>query len=67
MLKAVYRSLALLAAALPSLVGAETVYVRAGRLLDVEAGRYVSDPLIVVTDGGWSGWIAAVPRPPAPR
>jgi len=43
--------LALLAATLPSLACAETVYVRADRLLDVAAGRYLADPLIVVTDG----------------
>ncbi len=42
MSKAVYPCPALLAAALPSLAAAETVYVRADRLLDVEVGRYVS-------------------------
>jgi imidazolonepropionase-like amidohydrolase len=42
---------ALTAASLPALAQAETVYVRADRLLDVEAGRYLDDPLIVVTDG----------------
>ena len=30
---------------------AETVYVKAARLLDVESGKYVSNPLITVTDG----------------
>ncbi len=31
--------------------GAETVYIKAARLLDVESGKYVADPLLTVTDG----------------
>ena len=30
---------------------AETVYVKADRLLDVETGKYVPAPLVTVTDG----------------
>ena len=40
-----------LAASLATTARAETVYVKADRLLDVEAGRYVEAPLVTVTDG----------------
>lgn len=50
------RPLAALAVSLAALaVGgtaqAETVYVKADRLLDVETGKYVAAPLVTVTDG----------------
>lgn len=35
--------------AVPAMAG--TVYVKAARLLDVESGKYVADPLLKVTDG----------------
>jgi imidazolonepropionase-like amidohydrolase len=41
--------IAALAAGTP--LAAETVAVKADRLLDVESGRYVQNPLVVVTDG----------------
>ncbi|HTN14047.1 MAG TPA: amidohydrolase family protein [Sphingomonadaceae bacterium] len=40
-----------LAAILASPAMAGTVYVKAARLLDVDSGKYIADPLIKVTDG----------------
>jgi len=34
-----------------SAAGAQTLMVKADRMLDVEAGRYVADPLITIVDG----------------
>ncbi|WP_336977047.1 amidohydrolase family protein [Altererythrobacter fulvus] len=48
------RNLAITTALAVTLAGpatAGTVYVKAARLLDVDAGKYVADPLIKVTDG----------------
>ncbi len=48
------RNLAITTALAATLAGpatAGTVYVKAARLLDVDAGKYVADPLIKVTDG----------------
>ncbi len=42
---------ALALATLPAAALAETVHLRADRMLDVEAGRYVENPLITITDG----------------
>ena len=43
--------LALACIALPSVALAEPTYVVADRMLDVETGRYVDDPLIAIEDG----------------
>jgi len=40
-----------LCGAMASPAAAETVYVKAARLLDVEAGKYIANPLLTVTDG----------------
>ena len=59
------RRLALAAALLGTLTSpasAETVYVKAARLLDVESGKYVANPLLIVTDGK----VAAVESDKAP-
>ena len=45
------KSLAFALTALAAPAAAETVYVSADRMLDVESGRYVASPLITVTDG----------------
>lgn len=48
------RSLAITTALAATLAGpamAGTVYVKAVRLLDVESGKYVADPLLKITDG----------------
>ncbi|WP_375291355.1 amidohydrolase family protein, partial [Qipengyuania sp.] len=46
----------LIAAALPQGAAyAETTYITADRMLDVEKGRYVADPLIAVEDGRITG------------
>ncbi|MCL4672737.1 MAG: amidohydrolase family protein [Sphingomonadaceae bacterium] len=39
------------ALAAPATVQAETVYIKADRLLEVETGKYVQAPLVTVTDG----------------
>ncbi|MBT2134800.1 amidohydrolase family protein [Croceibacterium sp. LX-88] len=52
----------LTALGLASAAQAETVYVSAGRLLDVERGRYVEAPLIRIEDGR----VAEIASGPAP-
>jgi len=37
--------------AIPAAARADTVVVTAGRMLDVKTGRYVEEPVIVITDG----------------
>lgn len=44
-------AVSLAALALGGAAQAETVYVKADRLLDVETGKYVAAPLVTVTDG----------------
>ncbi|MBO9499646.1 MAG: amidohydrolase family protein [Novosphingobium sp.] len=52
---------------LASPAAAETVYVKAARLLDVESGKYVSDPLVAVTDGKVTAVESGKPAPVGAR
>ena len=56
--------LSLLLAIVPMIARAETSYVRAGRLVDVEAGRVLADRLIRIVDGRIAS-IAPYDKPPA--
>lgn len=63
-----YRPLVLLAAlALPGLAQAETVYVRAGHLIDPERGRVLADRLIRIEDGRVAAVGDYAPPPPGAR
>jgi imidazolonepropionase-like amidohydrolase len=42
---------ALLLLVIPAAAQADTVVVTAARMLDVKTGRYVEEPVIVITDG----------------
>jgi imidazolonepropionase-like amidohydrolase len=48
---AVFAIFAIAATAFAAMAGAETVLVRAGRLLDVERGRYLADQAVRIEDG----------------
>jgi imidazolonepropionase-like amidohydrolase len=51
MLRSIIPLLALLTVAAPATAGAETLYVRAGRLIDPEAGRVITAQVLRIEDG----------------